>query len=317
MTAPIVGLTSTPRLVPYVSVEMFRNTRRGIDVDNLVPGGTPPEQDAALYSYILEASARADSICQQILSATYDTVTSLANVGSDGYVRIHPRFKPVIALTSFAIGPAPQFLTPYASLAGTQVMTDRFIVPIGAGVVPVMSSQGPIQFGTATAGSYNQFVQYTYVNGYPITELTAPVTAGATQISVADTTGIVAGQTWMRIEAKDTSHTFLAGTVSTAGANGIGTGPGTVACTPVPRAVTTSSPYPIMVTSLPADVIQACTLIVRALIKEAGGSNITGPTTVAPSQSGRPVGAGMRGDSAAADMQTADTMLRPYVAPIA
>jgi hypothetical protein len=150
------------------------------------------------------------------------------------------------------------------------------------------------------------------VNGFPITTLSQAVAQGATSISVADTTGIVAGQTWMTIEALDTSFIFLAGAVSTAGSNGIGTGPGTVVCSAVPRAITATTPYPIMVTSLPEDAIEACTLIVRALIKMSGGGNLAGFTSAAGN-----VGGAGGGNSPIDDMTTAEAMLRPYIAPVA
>lgn len=318
MTAPIVGVTSTPRRAKYVSVDMFKSTRRGVDIDNLVPRGSPPDQDAALAAYIDEACARVDSICQQTLAATYDTVAGRVNVNRDGYAIIHPRFRPVIAVTAFSIGPAQSLLSPIANLTGTQVMEDRFAVPVGFAGFPTMSSQGPIQFGASTSfPADQQFCQYTYVNGYPVTTLTAPCNAGDTTISVDDTTGIVAGLTWLTIASLDTSFTFQAGAVSTAGSAGIGTGPGTVVCPSIPKPITTNTPYPIQVSALPRDVIQASILIVRALIKEAGGSNITGPSTIAAGQSGRPVSSGMRGDTGAGDMETAEKILIPYHAPVA
>lgn len=309
MTTPIVGTTSTPRLTPYLSVPMFKyHGRRGVSVDQLVPRGTPQDQDAALAQYIESAAAYTDSVCQQILSATYDTSGGRLNVSRDGYAYVHPRYRPVLALTAFSIGATPASMAAFTNLAGVKVEPDYFAVPVGAGagVLPVNTPQGAIQFGTARVPMDQAWGEWTYVNGFPVTTLTASAAQGATSIAIADTTGVVPGNTWLTIYSGQTRFRFLAGAVST-GTPTIGTGPGTVVCPPLPQAVSNTGPQPVMVSALPSDVIEAQVLIVRAFIKDAGGGNLSGPAAASGAAA-----VPTPGD----DLADAVAMLRPYVAPI-
>lgn len=303
MTTPIVGTTSAPRLTPYISAPMFKyHARRGVALDQLAPRGRPQDQDAALLQYIESAAAYTDSICQQILAATYDTSGGRINVNRDGFVYVHPRYRPVLALTAFSIGATPASMAAYTNLTGVNVQPDYFAVPVGAGagVLPVNTPQGAIQFGTARVPMDQAWGQWTYVNGFPVTGLTASAAAGDTLLHLADTTGVVPGNTWLTIYAGADRFRFLAGAVSTAGPAGIGTGPGTVVCPALPQAVSNVGPQAVMVSALPSDVIEANVLITRALIKDS--------PTYKQSKSEEP-GAGD-------DMVDAVAMLRPYVAPI-
>lgn len=308
--AAVVGATSPARLTPYISVDMFRRDgRRGVSVDQLAPGGRPADQTAALEQYIESASSYVDSFCQQILAATVDTYVGRYNVGRDGYVIVHPRYRPVIALTAFAIGVTPSQLATLTTLTGSIVAPNYFSVPAYAGAMPINTNQGPIQFGNPAILPGRAYCQYSYQNGFPVTQLTAGVTAGATSISVADTTGIVSGLTWLTIYSGATRYRFLAGTVSTAPAGGVGTGPGTVACAAVPQAITINESTPVMVSALPADIIQAVVLVTRAFIKDAGSGNVTSPTISANDSESGDNGVGN-------DLNEAAGLLRPYVAPL-
>jgi hypothetical protein len=304
--APVVGTTSQPRLTPYISNAMFAaDARRGVSVDNLVPRGSPPDNDAALSGYIESASGWMDSICQQILAATYDTQGGRVNVSRDGYVYVHPRYRPVIALAAFSIGATPAAMAAYTSLSGVNVQPDHFAVPmVGGGNLPVMTDQGAIQFSRVGSPWDQAWAEWIYVNGFPVTSLSASAAAGATQIEVDDTTGIVEGKTWLVVYSGAKRHRFLAGQVSTAGSDGIGTGPGSVACSPLPAAQVNEGPHPLMVSALPPDAIQACVLATRAFIKDAGAGNISGA-----SAQGEPT---TPGD----DLAEAARLLRNYVAPV-
>lgn len=311
MTAtPVVGTTSQPRLTPYISNAMFASdARRGVAIDNLAPKGNPADNDAALAGYIEAASAWMDSICQQILAATYDTSGGRFNVSRDGFAYIHPRYKPVIALVSFAAGPTPATVTPWTDLSGAVVEPDYFAVPMaGVGQLPVTTDQGAIQFGIVRNPMDQVFGEWTYVNGFPVTSLTAGAAAGDTVLDLADTTGVVEGKTWLTLYSGAKRFRFLAGAVSTAPGGGVGTGPGTVVCPALPGAQVNTGPHPVMVSALPPDVIQACVLATRAFIKDAGGGNISGPSV-----SSGGAGPTTPGD----DLAEAAALLRPYIAPLA
>lgn len=306
--AQIVGVTPQPRMTPYLSIDMFKNhRRRGVQVDNLVPRGRPDEQDAALQEVIESASAEVDNIVLGILAATSDTELRRVNIDRFGYAAIHPRFRPIIALTAFSCGSTPNTMQALNDLTGSGVELNRFTVP----TQPLMltSSAGPLQFGNVSAPQDKAWCQYTYQNGYPITTLTAQAAQGATSIPVADTTGIVQGQTWITIYALQNRIRFLAGAVSTAPGSGqVGTGPGTVGCPALAAAVPNNPAYPTMVSALPADAIEAVVLITRAIIKETGGGAVVAPGTAKSENAKDPYGAGD-------DMVEAEEKLHPYLVP--
>jgi len=306
MVTPVanVGATSQPRMTPYLTVDMVKaHRRRGVQVDNLVPRGTPVEQDAALAEIIESASVWIDNTILMTvggLAATYDTVLDTVTADRNGYVKLHPRNRPVVALTDFWSGPAPNVLTQAGDLSVAGVQPDRISMPIG-GALSWMSDQGPLQFGGAVRADQPLWVKYTYVSGFPVTSLAAPVAQGDTLIHVADCTGIIAGQTWLTVHALQNRMRFLAGAVSAL------SGPGTVACQAAPYAIPTTGYAPPMVSALPADVIEAAVLVVRAIIKEAGG---------AAKAAGSRHGGGEDEATAGDDYAEAEAFLHPYLLPI-
>lgn len=312
MTSPAIGVTTTQYVKPIMSIDMFKfQRRRGVSLD-LVPQGIESENDAALAQIIQQASDWMFGICLQTLHATVDTVRDTVNIGRDGYARIFPRYRPVIAVTDVKFGSDVQSLQSLSSLAGVDVQTDGFAVPVSGTGGYTWTSQGPLQFGTVSAPAFQALCQYTYVNGYPHTWLTAAAAAGATQIAVADTTGIVAGNTWLTIYAGASQFRFLAGAVSNA-ANGLGTGAGTVVCPALPYAVANNSVYPTFVSAMPGNAIEAGALAARSIIKSSSVGNVAaGSTTKAGAQTARdPLGAG-------ADLVAAEELLYKggFVVPV-
>lgn len=312
VTAPAIGLTSTQNVKPIMSLDMFKfQRRRGVSLD-LVPGGIETENDAALAQIIQQASDWMYGICLQALNATTDTVRDTVNIGRDGYARIFPRYRPVVAVTAVSFGSDVEGLSPLSSLAGVDVQTDGFAVPVSGTGGYTWTSQGPLQFGTVAAPAFAALVQYTYVNGYPHTWLTAPAVAGATQIAVDDTTGIVEGNTWLTIYAGASQFRFLAGAVSNA-VNGLGTGPGNVVCPALPYPVANSDAYPTFVSAMPGNAIEAGALAVRSIIKSSSAGNVAAGATA--KSGGRlerdPLGAG-------ADLAAAERLLYDggFVVPV-
>lgn len=297
-----VGVTSSPRMTPYLSVDMMKaHRRRGVELDNLVPRGMPVEQDTALAEIIESASVWIDNTILMTLAATYDTVLDQASPDRYGYIKIHPRYRPVVSLTDFWSGAAPNMLVQASDLSGAAVQPDRISMPI-SGAISWMSDQGPLQFGPAAAPDQQMWVKYTYVNGYPVTALTAPVTQGDVLLHVADTTGIIPGATWLTVYALQNRMRFLAGAVSTP------SGPGTVACPAATHGIPTTGYSPPMVSALPADVVEAAVLVVRAMVKETGGAS----TRPAASRRGNADDEATAGD----DYAEAEAFLHPYLLPV-
>lgn len=309
-TAYAIGATSLQQSVPYLSLDMVKYWQNlGANTRNLVPQGSVSDNDAALAQYIRDATDWVNGICQQTLNATLDTVGPVqCYVNGDGYAVIHPRYRPVLALVAFSLGSVPGQLSAYSSLAGVAVERERFSVPLGP-VTPLNSSQGPIQFGPAVVAPQDgAWTQYSYVNGYPVTFLTAALAAGAVEIPVADTTGIIAGRTWMTLYAGRNQHRVLVTSVSNA-ANGLGFGPGELGCAPLPYAVPNDDQYPTMISALPGDATRAALYTVRSFIK----SNSTGSVTAATA--GKRVERDPQGSGD--DLAQAEAMLRKggYVVP--
>jgi hypothetical protein len=311
VTAPAIGITSTQNVKPIMSLDMFKLQRnRGVSLA-LVPQGTPADNDAALALVIQQASDWMFGICLQTLNATVDTVRDTVNIGRDGYARIFPRYRPVIAVTAVSFGADVASLAALSDLSGVDVQPEGFSVPTWSGNAQ-WTSQGPLQFGYTTAPMDQALVQYTYVNGYPHTWLTAPAAAGATSLSLADTTGIVEGKTWLTVYAGRAQFRFLAGAVSNA-VSGLGTGPGDVVCPALPYEVTNRTAYPTFVSAMPGNAIEAGALAIRSIIKSSSVGNVSaaGVTKSGAQVSKDPQGAG-------ADLAAAEQMLYDggFVVPV-
>lgn len=267
MTVSLVGVTSPVRNVPYITPDMFKlHSRAGVQVESLAPKGTPVDQDAALADKIEQAGSLIDEWAEQTFAAAIDTWAGYVDITRQGYAEIYPRYKPVIGLTAFAIGPQPDTMSSLTTFAGGMVMENSFTVPV-IPLAAMTSSEGPIQFGGIGVPWNQAFCQYSYCFGYPVTQLGANVTAGALSIDVADTTGIVAGQTWLNVRAGSTRYRSLVSQVSTADTGGLGTGPGTVGMVTAAPADIVNPATPIQVDGLPSSLILANVLLTRAIIK--------------------------------------------------
>jgi hypothetical protein len=287
-----VGQTSATKTVPYLSNAMFAaHARRGVDVSGLVPKGSAADQDAALADYIREASAVMDSFLLGTLAATLDTEVGPVTVKRSGVAVIVPRFRPVIALTAFAAGPNIAQMTAYTSLAGAAVENDRILLAVGP-FGTWNTSAGPLQLGTPAPIPGQLYARWTTCNGYPVTWLTAAASAGATMLSVADTTGIIAGSTQLVLYSGQYRSTFVPTAVSTADASGFGTGPGTITVPALALDVPNDPQYPTYVSALPPDVVMAAVLMTRGLIKKTSGGNLTAAATSGGARSADPLGAG-------------------------
>jgi hypothetical protein len=174
---------------PYVMPAEFRQHPTFLDSNNLVTAGTQAEQDAALFNALLVASQWADDKVNMPLGAHVRTERTRLTPSRTGQLRYHPEHAPVIAVTGMSVGATPASLD---EVADPQVWVERdgrIIVAFSPSGGPGLSS---LQFGSTPAGG-EALVSWTYVAGYPSTQLTEPATAGATTLEVRDPTGIVAG----------------------------------------------------------------------------------------------------------------------------
>jgi hypothetical protein len=246
---------------------MFKtHSRAGVQVESLAPKGSPVDQDAALADKIEQAGSLIDEWAEQTFAAALDTQSGYVNVGRNGYAEVFPRFKPVVGLSAFSIGALPDQMSAVSSFTGAMVMENSFTIPV-VPLAAMTSSEGPIQFGGIGVPWDRAYAQWSYVFGFPVTYLTAAIADGATSISVADTTGIVANQTWLNVRSGRYRYRSLVTSVSTADAGGLGFGPGTVGLATAAPALTPNPDISIQVDGMPSSLYLANVLLIRALIK--------------------------------------------------
>ncbi len=179
--------------IPYITTVEFENAPTGLDLGSLVSGGTQAQQTAALAEQILRASSWMDLVCHQVLAATTDTEVSEVRVDDDGGFTIFPRCFPVRAVTAISLGWDAESLTPLTTLSNVLVRDRSFRAwYISQYLTSLYGSQ--VQLTTRWV-QRRLLCQYTYVNGYPVTTLSAPALQGATSVSLASVSGIVPGMT--------------------------------------------------------------------------------------------------------------------------
>lgn len=174
---------------PYVTTSEFRAHPTFLDTNNLRVPGTQPQQDAVLTNILLEASQWADDKVDMPLRAHVRTEHTRLTASRGGQLRYHPEHAPVISVTGMAIGASPDQLD---AQADPQVWTEhdgRIIVAFSPTGGPGLSS---LQFGYSAAVG-EQLVSWTYVAGYPATQLATSASAGTTTLEVRDPTGITVG----------------------------------------------------------------------------------------------------------------------------
>lgn len=190
MAVPVVA-PSVPTYATYTSYitpEEFQFAPNGVDVTQLIPGGSPEDNAVALSQVIARASSEADRICQKTLAATVDVEAGRYRIGRDGFVRVPVPYAPLIQVNDVSVGAGPGQLTPLADLSNIEFEAGTVAaIPLSSGFNPGL----PPTFAGARDGRL--YVQVTYINGYACT-LTAGTTApGATSITVVSALGIVPG----------------------------------------------------------------------------------------------------------------------------
>lgn len=174
---------------PYLTVDEFRATPTYLDSNNLRSGGTQEQQDAALFNALLEASEWADEWLNMPLRAHVRSENVRTRADRRGQLRYHPEHAPVIEVTGVATGADP---TQLEALNDPQTWTELD----GRIVVMASPSGGPglnmLQFGSPV-GVDEMLIHWSYIAGYPATQLVEDVDAAATTVTVLDATGVAAG----------------------------------------------------------------------------------------------------------------------------
>jgi hypothetical protein len=288
--SPIIRQMSAP----YLSLQEFKNAPTALDYGNLVVGGNQAAQDAELSNAILRASSWIDQFCNQIIGATINTEQQRVRTRSDGSLRIHPKYFPVVALTQMSYGSTPQNMVQAPDCSIAWFEEQEIIFPYSQ-LPTTMSSQGPLSFGFPGTPGREVYVNYTYVNGYANT-LTATASAlGATTITVDSGTGIVAGETLTIYDGSKTEQV-------TVGSSYV------FGSTTVPLASPTLFAHDagISISALPAAIKEAAILATSAFLKIRGDSALVLAVTNTP---------GVQVDGSqkiGTDLALAQTMLAPF-----
>jgi hypothetical protein len=186
------GNTTKLFSTPYLTLDEYKAAPTAIDYNNLVVDSSDPAaQDAELANAIARASSWVDSYCGQVLAATSETEQQRIRFSRDGYLKLHPFYNPVVAVTALSYGTQPNNLVAYSDCSQAWVENQSVVVPFTAATQ--YSSAGPLSLGLPASVTGEMFVKYTYVSGYANTTLSADVTAGSSSFVVVDGLGIVAG----------------------------------------------------------------------------------------------------------------------------
>lgn len=257
---------------PYLSLQEFKNAPTALDYGNLVAGGNQTAQDAELTNAIIRASSAIDQYCNQIIGATLDTEQQRTRIKSDGTIRFHPKYFPVVAMTDLQLGWTPNALTAVTDPSQAWFEEQEIIYPY-AQLPQSMSSQGPLSFGFPMSSRAETFIKYTYVNGYANTLVATSASAGATSIICEDGLGVVAGMSLTIYDGANTERVTVANTYTF--------GSATISLT---APLIYAHAVGISVGNLPAAIKQAAILYTSAALKIRGDAALVMSVTNAPSQ---------------------------------
>ena len=254
------------RVEPYVTLDevKFSATASGIDFTNLIENASQTVQDRALKELITRASSKADVYCMGqygTLCATANTESGRYSANRLGQFVIHPYFSPILELRAFSVGWAPGTNMQAITLSNQNVSIEReqFIVTSqsangitlgGVGLNSVIQGGWP---------AYQQFCQWTYVNGWANTFTTTSVVSGVSSIVVTDPTGIYANQNLTIWDGQNDEYVQVASTYVT----------GSTTVTLV-NPLLYNHGIGVNVSALPAVVKQAVIHFVVAMVKQRG-----------------------------------------------
>jgi len=247
---------------PYLTVAEYKQAPTSVDVDDLVGGGSMALNDVELGNVLARASSWIDTHCNQVLAATEDTETLRGRASRDGFLRIHPRYSPVVAVTSASFGSNPQAMQ---SLDVTTAWIEDASV-----VFPLIASNasflGPIQFSRIYQPLAEQFISITYVNGYANSLVASNVNAAVSSLPVTDIVGFYPGQRFALYDGVSSEQCVVASTFA------VGSGPGSVTlASPLQYAHNAG----VSASALPPAVKQACIYMTNVILKSRGNAALT------------------------------------------
>lgn len=282
--------------IPYLTTTEYRNAPTAIDIDNLVFNSSDPDvQDSELANVIARASSWIDTYCNQILGATHTTEQQRSRVSGDGYIKWHPNFNPVIALTDLWYGYPSTNLYHVSDVSGAWIENQQILFPY-ASMGSLFTNQGPLQFGFPSTQGQPVFLKYTYINGYANTLIAAAVATQST-LTVTDGTGITVGDQLKIYDGMYSENVTVASTYVF--------GSTTV---PLTHPLIYSHNAGVSISALPPAIKEAAILATTAMLKIRGDSSLTMGVGTLPSQ----VTTTQTQTDIGNDMAFAMDLLKPY-----
>ena len=234
-----------------------------------------------------------DQYCNQILGATQDTEQQRNRIKSDGTIRFHPKYNPIIALLSFSYGADPNSLVAATDCSKAWLEEGEVIFPY-ASLSASYSSQGPLSFGMPSTPGHELFLRYSYVNGYANSTI-ASATASANSLTVTNSTGIVAGQSLKIYDGLysenitvDSSYTFGSTTI------------------PLTSSLLYTHNTGVAISAMPAAIKEATILATTAFLKVRGDNSLVMDISTRGSE------AGAAAKNIASDLGLAQELLKPF-----
>lgn len=294
--ADAINPTTHQFSTPYLTLKEYKNAPTAIDIDNLVFNSSDPDvQDSELTNVIARASSWIDTFCNQILGATKETETQRARISSDGYIKWHPRYSPVIALTDLWYG-NPSTNLYHASDVSSAWIEDQQILYPYASMSTLLTSQGPLQFGFPSTSGTQVYLKYTYINGYANTRIVTAV-QGALSLIVESGLGITVGQQLKIYDGMYSENVTVADTY-VFGSTVI----------PLETPLIYSHDSGVSISALPPAIKEACILATTAMLKIRGDSSLTMAVGTLPTN----VSTGNIQQNIGSDMGMAMDLLKPY-----
>ena len=282
---------------PYVSLNevKFSPTAAAIDFSNLIENASIVAQDRALSELIKRASSKADIFCYGklgTLNASIDTENGWYRPNRDGNITFSPSFAPILAVTDVQVGWGPGSGLAEITISSSNVAIDRdqftLTSPSTLGLYFGNLGIAGGRWGYQT----NMWCQYSYINGWFNSFLTASASAGATTITVTDATGLFAGMSftiWDGMQDETCKVASISGNVVTLTA-GLSYGHG----------------IGVNASTMPAAVKQAVIHFVVAMVKERGQGGLV------INEIGEPMSVSSRQQTSMEDEMLGYDLLEPF-----
>lgn len=310
---PIVNPTTASlfRREPYISPSEYKQVPTAVGTGNLVPGGNPAEQLAALAAVISRASGWLDLICFHAAEGTLaaSPVTEAAWVKiNNGVLKLVCNFRPILSLDALAFGPSSANMQNIGQQAAEQVTFGDNVI-----YVPFEGSMSRQTFSSSfpavPAVDGRWWTVWEYVNGYPHTALAAKAAKGASSIMVKPSepggSEVFGMYENTQLTIHDAGNTEVVVVQSVEGLNLNLAAPLQYAHEPP------AEPDSILVSAIPWAVEQACVSLVSCLIKTRGSRALILPSN--PSKASKPVKQAMSQAGGLDDFQLAFSILKPFI----